>query len=183
MVSSINKSPVEDVINISYSKGSIFDVCEINGNKFALLNKEMSSKECEYTIDLKDYYVVLLSPIVAEKDIVIDALSLIGFHNLTSNKGQTKITTEKKLILLGVKIQSLKDNILKSKSDSVLISGIIKERKEMICKLFAEGIEKGDGIKIMDALIETVEAVQDPSGENESETIDVAVSLKSLSLK
>ena len=147
-------------------------MCEINGSKFALFNKAIKSEET-LTIDLSDYSIVFLEPIEAEKNISIKAISVISLSTLITNHGETKINATEKIVSLGSKIKSESDNKIYG-DKGVFISGVIKERLEMILEEFKKGISNQHGPTIVDALVETFDAIEDPSGENEGSSIDMA---------
>lgn len=165
-------------INTSYylQQNQPFDLCEINGSKFALFNKKIQNDKSIF-IDLSDYNVVILAPLEAENNISIKAVSVIALSNLNAKRGETKIEASEKLIILGNPIQSYLDNNL-SGTKGVYTYGIVKERLEMILEEFAEGISKQHGPTIVDALVDTFDAIEDPSGENESPTIDMVKAFK-----
>lgn len=148
-----------------YKENEYFDVCEINGSKFALFSKQIKSSET-LSIDLSDYNVIFLAPLQAEKNICVKAISVIALTTLNAEKGEIEINASGKFILLGGAIKSHLDNKI-SGNKGVFAFSVIKERLEMILGEFKEGISKKHSPTIVDALMDTFDAIEDPSGENE----------------
>jgi hypothetical protein len=148
-----------------YKKNEYFDVCEINGSKFALFSKQIESDKT-LSINLSDYNVVLLAPVQSEENVLIKAISVIALSSLKAKKGETEINASGKFISLGSTIESHLDNKI-SGDKGVFFLDVIKERLEMILEEFDKGILDEHGPTIANALIHTFDAVEDPSGENE----------------
>lgn len=162
---------------IFYNHGQYFDVCEINGSKFAFFSKHIYSNE-HLNIDLKDHNIVFLAPVEAEKNISINAISVIALSSFQTKNGGTEIHGSGKLFMLGSSIISKLDNKLIFKNDTLSVP-VITERKEMIIDEFQKGISNKHGLTIVDALVETFDALVDPYGENrENSNIDIAEAFK-----
>lgn len=148
-----------------------FDFLEVNGSKFALFNKQLKSYDC-LSIDLKDYNVIFLTPLEAEKNISIKAISVFVLCTLNAKNGKTEINATGRIVFLGGKVTSNLDNEISGKNGTLFI-GIIKERLEMILEEFKTGASNKNGQAIVDALMETYAAIDDPEGENEDPNIDM----------
>jgi hypothetical protein len=99
-----------------------------------------------------------------KKNLRIKAISLIALSTLETKTGKIDIKISDKLIgIYGSEICFLnntsKDGIVKSRMENA--------RWEMIVGGFREGIANNDEIAMAEALIDTFDAVVDPSNKNE----------------
>ncbi len=155
---------------IFYKPEPFYDLCEINGSKFAIFRKPIESN-LNISLDFTDHNVVFLSPLEAKTDIMIKAISVIVLANINSKEGASTILGTGKFLNLGNKIWSDKKNLI-SGDKGVFLTFIIPERREMIKNIFNEAILKKDGELILDALCQTYDAYKDPYDEN-SEGFDI----------
>lgn len=153
-----------------YKQNDYFDVCVINESKFALFSKKIESTKT-LSIDMSDYNVVFLAPLKAKNTISIKAISVIALNNLNSRTGHIKIEASEKFVSLGSKIKAHLD-ILVSGDKGVFVHSVTKRRLELIREEFNDGILNEHGPTIVDALMDTVDAIEDPEGD--SERIDIA---------
>jgi hypothetical protein len=162
-----------------YEQSEFFDVCEINGSKFALFSKHIEST-MSISLDMSDYNVVLLAPLQAEKNISVKAVSVIVLTTLNAKNGKSEISASGKSILLGGGVISDLENTI-SGDKGVTTCGCIKERWEMILGEFKEGISNKHGPTIVDALVHTYDAIVDPLEENEDIDISKAFAFFNIS--
>lgn len=163
-----------------YQPSPYFDVCEINGSKFALFNKAIDCDD-NLSIDLSEYNVVFLAPIESKKNISIRAVSFIALSTITAKNGIADIHACGRVIMLGARIESHIPPTV-SGDKGVHIYGIIKERQEMLLRLFQAGIAQLEGLCVAKALAETIDAIEDPAWENEDTYIDVFKALEYFSI-
>lgn len=148
-----------------------FDVCTINGTKFALIHNPLIATT-DLEVDLKDYNVVLLAPITAENNVCMNAKSIVVLSDITAKKGEAILNASGKLITSGDHIKSHGKNVLLGKSGVYLMSvpneGAL-ERIKCIREEFQRGISNLKGELIQEALVDTFDAVQDPYVEGDGE--------------
>ncbi len=151
-----------------------FDVCEINGSKFALFNNPLYSNNFSpnVTIDLADYNIILLAPLTAEGSISIEALSVVVLSALNAKKGEIRVTVPGKCIALDGKINGYRNNLIEAGQGFYSVA-IPEEPFKMILEGFRKGMTNKNGEIIADALIETFDVIQDPFGENDNPCIDI----------
>jgi len=95
-------------VNLSIAREQLiqdeeFLVLRINGLKFAIFDKPITSSEA-LTIDLQNYNVIFLSSVEAKKDITIQAITIICFNSLYTSQGKTSLYASDKLLIF------IKDN-------------------------------------------------------------------------
>ena len=139
-----------------------FYQCDINGVKFAFFCNVIACQD-SLTLDLRDYNIVLLAPILVEGDILIRAISMIAFSTICSNKGNLTIELSGKAIMLGTVFQSDGSINIRSRLDQVALP-IYSRRRDLIIGSFNEGIATSNARIIGGTMLETFDAVQDPEG-------------------
>jgi hypothetical protein len=152
-------------ITTSFYKNEYFDVCEINGSKFALFNKQIEARE-NLNIDLSNYNVVFLAPLVAGNNILIKAVSVIALNTLNAQRGECQIKASEKAIFLGATVKSNLDIKIHGVK-GVFTCGCIRGRWNMLLEEFNTGISNMHGPTIVNALINTFDAIENPSEESE----------------
>lgn len=152
-----------------YQECDYYDVCVINGSKFALFGKPFYDFK-QIFWNLTDCSVVLLSPLRSEKNVIIKAISVIVLNTITS-KGKVSLLPSEKLIAPTGAIKGNLDLAI-DEQDEVKALSIRKARKEMIVREFKEGISNKHGPTILDAVMDLFDAIVDPSGVNEEIDID-----------
>lgn len=155
-----------------YKYNEFFDVCEINGSKFALFSKSIECND-PLSIDLCEYNVIFLAPIQVEEHLYVKAISVLALTTLNSKKGRNEINASEKFISLGSTTCSYSTNRISGDMGCLFIS-CITERLEMISNEFKEGISNMHGPTIVNALVQAFSAIDDPSDEKEVTDISEA---------
>lgn len=158
------------VDTLFYEPEPLYDLCELNGSKFAIFSKPINSDQ-EISLDFRNSNIVLLSPLEAETNITIKAISVIILANINSKKGAITILSKGKLINLGNTIFSMQKNLV-SGDKGVIATFITTEKRETIKNTFNEAILKTDSKLVVDALCQTYDACEDPYDDN-SEGFDI----------
>lgn len=142
-----------------------YELCEINGSKFALFNKQIETEK-SLNIELKDYNVVFLAPLKAKENIHIKAVSVIVLSNLKAD-GRIEIEASDKFIAIEAKLKSSRGHDIHAQGEIFLVD-CEQDRKRMILEEFESGISERKGVTIFEALVDTFDAIADPLGENET---------------
>lgn len=162
MVVAISRIPISTSFD---PKHPHFDVCEINGSKFALFSKTLRSSE-NLCIDLSDHHVIFLAPQYAKNIIRVNAISMIALTTLNAEEGEIQINANGKCVLLGGKMNSRHTKLVVS--NQVFAISVLEERLDMILGMFNEGILNSRGFTILEALMETFDAIEDPEWKKKS---------------
>lgn len=158
-------------VRTQFGHGQLHDIFVVNEHKFAIVHEPLSSGGA-LTVDMTGYNVILLAPIEAVGDISLTAQTVIVMSNMTSKTGSCKLLASGKVYNLGSKIVSQGDNVISGDMGVEFLPAIL-ERKEWIRQEFKEGIEKHDANQMIDTLLEVIDAIIDPLGENEETKMDV----------
>lgn len=153
-------APVKDfLINTSfYTTDERYEVCEINGSKFALFFKAYDV--VDVNIDLPEYNIVIMSPLISVNNIAIKAINILVLAEMQANCGHTHLVATGKFICFRP-INSFAENIITHHHGHHLIYPT-EEKLEAILSRFKAGISQKHGLAIVEALKLTVNFIEDP---------------------
>lgn len=167
-------APAEGIrINTHYYRTEKYDVCEINGSKFAIFFKSLTSDNGDVYLDLGDYNIILLAPIEAQKNVKINGITVVAMDVIRAKTGTVEVKANRKFVNLGGEIRSVSDALLDGKL-GVYSFGIIEERLDRIKALFQNGRAALNGPFVVDGLTEVFDAIDDPAAESESDTVKMS---------
>jgi hypothetical protein len=104
-----------------------------------------------------------LTPLEAENNIFIKAISVFVLNTLSSKSGNIEINAIENFFTRNLSCHL--DLIVRS--DKFYMSNISEERLKMITGLFKDGISKNHGPTLVNAIVEMYGAIKDISGENQ----------------
>lgn len=155
---------------------SAFQKFSLNGRDFAIFSEENNAQD-NLILNLFKYNVVVLAPLKAENNIVINAINVVCFSTLQTTRGNIAINATGKIALLGADLISGRDNLINAAND-IHNHPIILERLQHITEAFKTGLSDSDIDQMMEAITETYDAAIDPLQEDECEEIDIDKALE-----
>lgn len=161
MTSQIEKATI-------YSTGIFYDVCEINGEKFAIYPNRIHQAG-HLVIDNRQATVVFLKPVSSLHNISIKAQSVIALAGIESLEGNIRIKTHRKCVAINWNFEK-EPEIIAQKGIHLIETD--QDKQDWLIKEFEKGRVSRNVCTIVSAIAETYQVVIDPEGNDDSSEIN-----------
>ncbi len=137
--------------DVRFGKCQYFTAFETKLAKFAIFCETIASYDGPLQIDLPEYTVIILAPLVSQKRVFIRAKSIILLDSLTSENEEVVIEYSGSYVNFGAEISCPQNDLIVGPTE-VKDCKISQSIKKKIVEHFKRGVKNTDGICILDAL-------------------------------